>query len=92
MFPSLEALHRQCLAINRWLAFKADTQVLQDRKVVLSPRCLASVGDELPIFLKKLVEIHLLMTAGGVGFLCCSSKGDLTTVPPLEDLLNAREG
>ena len=87
----LEAIHSQCLAINRWVAFKADTQVLQDREIVVSPRCVASVGDELAIFLKKLVEIHLLMTAGGVGFLCCSSQGDLATVPPLEDLLNAGE-
>ena len=88
----LEALHRQCLAINRWLAFKADTQVLQNRQVVVSPGCIASVGDELSIFRKQLVEIQLLMTAGGVGFLCCSSKGDLTTVPPLKDLLDARQG
>ena len=54
--------------------------------------CVASVGDELSIFLKQLVEIQLLMTAGGVGFLCCCCKRDLTTIPPLEDLLNAREG
>ena len=88
----LEALHRQCLTINRLLAFKAGTQVLQNRQVVVSPRCVASVGDELSIFLKQLVEIQLLMTAGGLSFLRCSSKGDLTAVLPLEDLLNAREG
>ena len=92
LFPLLEALHRQCLTINRWLAFKADTQVLQNRQVVVSPRCLTSVGDELSIFLKQLVEIQLLMTASGVSYLRCSSKGDLTTVPPLKDLLDTREG
>ena len=47
LFPLSEALHRQCLTINRWLAFKADTQVLQNRQVVVSPRCIASVGEEL---------------------------------------------
>ena len=79
MFSLLEALHLKCLAINRWLAFKADWQVLQNRQVVVWPGCVASVGDELPIFLKQLVEIQLLMAAGGVGFLYCSSKRDLTT-------------
>ena len=92
LFPLLEALQCQCLDINRWLAFKADKQVFQNRQVVVSPRCVASIGDELSIFLKQLVEIQLLMTAGDAGFLCCSSKGDLTNVPPLEDLLDAREG
>ena len=46
----------------------------------------------ITIFLEQLVEIQPLMTAGGVRFLCCSSKEDLTTVPTLEDLLDAREG
>ncbi len=91
-FPLLEALHSQCLAINRWLVFKTDSQVVQNRQVVVSHGCVTGIRDELSIFLEQLVEIQPLMTAGVVRFLCCSSKGDLTTVPTLEDLLDAREG
>ena len=36
-----------------------------------------------------MAEIQLLVTAGGVGVLCGRGKGDLSTVPPLEDLLDA---
>ena len=64
------------------------TAVAKNWEIKLLAGLVACVGNELPIFINQLVDIHLLMTAGAVGALCGSGKSDLTTSPTLEDLLN----
>ena len=89
MAPGIASLtlHRQQVACRRRLWRSCAAQVY--KRVPLG---WARVGHKRLIFLDELAEIQPLVTAGGIGVLCSSSKGDLPTSPALEDLLNAGQG
>ena len=89
MLPLLQAGKTERFPIAWWSPYKLVGTVTKNREIKLFPSLVACVRDKLSIFNNQLVDIQFLAAAGGIGVLCCCGKGDLTTSPTLEDLLNA---